>query len=436
MRLMTRMGSAALRRIEQEGTFVKGLHSTGTLDPNRRFVMHFPETLEIQSFGSGYGGNALLGKKCHALRIASHQARSEGWLAEHMLILGIENPAGEVHYIAAAFPSACGKTNLAMLIPPASYPGWKVWTIGDDICWMRPGEDGRLWAINPESGFFGVAPGTSQKTNANAMAMLNRDTIFTNVGLTADNQPWWEGKDANRPVTDWQGRPYDPAQGPAAHPNSRFTVASSRCPSYSAQAEASNGVPLSAIIFGGRRERLVPLVLESKSWEHGVLLGASMASETTAAATGAVGTVRRDPMAMLPFCGYNFADYWAHWLSFARRSDNLPKIFHVNWFRKGADHSFMWPGFGENMRVLDWIIQRCKGQGSAVETALGLVPNRASLNLQGSGITPATVDALLEVPAKDWLAEMASIREYLESYGDRTPAALLEQLHRVTAELS
>jgi phosphoenolpyruvate carboxykinase (GTP) len=311
-----------------------------------------------------------------------------------------------------------------------------VWTIGDDICWMRPGEDGRLWAINPESGFFGVAPGTSQKTNANAMAMLNRDTIFTNVGLTADNQPWWEGKDANRPVTDWQGRPYDPSQGPAAHPNSRFTVASSRCPSYSPQAEASNGVPLSAIIFGGRRERLVPLVLESKSWEHGVLLGASMASETTAAATGAVGTVRRDPMAMLPFCGYNFADYWAHWLSFAKQPDKLPKIFHVNWFRKSADHSFMWPGFSDNMRVLDWIIQRCKGQGSAVETAMGLVPDRASLNLQGIGITPATVDALLEVPAKDWLAELASIREYLESYGDRTPAALLEQLRRVTAELS
>ena len=436
MRLMTRMGNPALRRIEEEGSFVRGLHSIGTLDPERRFIMHFPESLEIQSFGSGYGGNALLGKKCHALRIASHQARSEGWLAEHMLILGVENPRGEVHYIAAAFPSACGKTNLAMLIPPASYPGWKVWTIGDDICWMRLGEDGRLWAINPEAGFFGVAPGTSQKTNANAMAMLHKDTIFTNVGLTADNQPWWEGKDSNRPVTDWQGRPYDASRGPAAHPNSRFTVSSSRCPSYSAKTEASEGVPISAIIFGGRRERLVPLVLESKSWEHGVLLGAAMASETTAAATGAVGTVRRDPMAMLPFCGYNFADYWTHWMSFGQRSEQLPKIFHVNWFRKDANHAFMWPGFGENMRVLDWIIQRCSGKASAVETAIGGIPDQRSLNLEGLGIPTATLQALLEVNTKDWLAEMANISDYLDSYGNRTPAALLEQCHRVTANLS
>jgi len=436
MRLMTRMGNPALRRIEEEGRFVRGLHSIGTLDPERRFIMHFPESLEIQSFGSGYGGNALLGKKCHALRIASHQARSEGWLAEHMLILGVENPQGEVHYIAAAFPSACGKTNLAMLIPPASYPGWKVWTIGDDICWMRLGEDGRLWAINPEAGFFGVAPGTSQKTNANAMAMLHKDTIFTNVGLTADNQPWWEGKDSNRPVTDWQGRPYDASRGPAAHPNSRFTVSSSRCPSYSAKTEASEGVPISAIIFGGRRERLVPLVLESKSWEHGVLMGAAMASETTAAATGAVGTVRRDPMAMLPFCGYNFADYWTHWMSFGQRSEQLPKIFHVNWFRKDANHAFMWPGFGENMRVLDWIIQRCSGKASAVETAIGGIPDQRSLNLEGLGIPTATIQALLEVNTKDWLAEMANISDYLDSYGNRTPAALLEQCHRVTANLS
>ncbi|MSQ97706.1 MAG: phosphoenolpyruvate carboxykinase (GTP) [Xanthomonadales bacterium] len=436
MRLMTRMGNPALRRIEKEGRFVRGLHSIGTLDPERRFIMHFPESLEIQSFGSGYGGNALLGKKCHALRIASHQARSEGWLAEHMLILGVENPQGEVHYIAAAFPSACGKTNLAMLIPPASYPGWKVWTIGDDICWMRLGDDGRFWAINPEAGFFGVAPGTSQETNANAMAMLHKDTIFTNVGLTADNQPWWEGKDSNRPVTDWQGRPYDPSKGPAAHPNSRFTVSSSRCPSYSEKAEASEGVPISAIIFGGRRERLVPLVLESKSWGHGVLLGAAMASETTAAATGAVGTVRRDPMAMLPFCGYNFADYWTHWLSFGQRPDQLPKIFHVNWFRKDTDHSFMWPGFGENMRVLDWIIQRCSGKAAAVETAIGMVPDQSSLNLEGLGIPTATLQALLEVNTKDWLAEMANISDYLDSYGSRTPAALMEQCHRVTADLS
>jgi phosphoenolpyruvate carboxykinase (GTP) len=363
MRLMTRMGDAALRRIEREGEFVRGLHSIGNLDPNQRFIMHFPADLEIRSFGSGYGGNALLGKKCHALRIASHQARSEGWLAEHMLIAGIQNPSGEVFYVAAAFPSACGKTNLAMLIPPASYPGWKVWTIGDDICWMHIGEDGRLWAINPEAGFFGVAPGTSNKTNHNAMAMVERDTIFTNVGLTADNQPWWEGIGEGQPLIDWRGQPYDPANGLAAHPNSRFTVSSRRCPSYSEASESATGVPLSAIIFGGRRERLVPLVIESQSWQHGVMLGAAMASETTAAAAGAVGTVRRDPMAMLPFCGYNFADYWAHWLSFANRSDRLPRIFHVNWFRKGENGKFLWPGFSENLRVLDWIIQRCRGEG-------------------------------------------------------------------------
>jgi phosphoenolpyruvate carboxykinase (GTP) len=436
MRLMTRMGSPALQRIEREGSFIKGLHSTGTLDPKQRFIMHFPDDLEIQSFGSGYGGNALLGKKCHALRIASHQARSEGWLAEHMLIVGLENPQGEVHYIAAAFPSACGKTNLAMIIPPESYPGWKVWTIGDDICWMRVGEDGRMWAINPEAGFFGVAPGTSRTTNPNALAMLNRDTIFTNVGLTADNQPWWEGKDDQVPVTDWQGRPYDPAVSPAAHPNSRFTVSSSRCPSYSEQAEAPNGVPLSAIIFGGRRERLVPLVVESTSWQHGVLLGAAMASETTAAASGAVGKVRRDPMAMLPFCGYNFADYWSHWLSFAERSDTLPKVFHVNWFRKNADGKFLWPGFGENMRVLDWIIRRCKGEVSAKQTPIGFLPEAGDLNLQGLSIPPENLQALLEVQSGNWKIEMNAIRDYLGSYQDRTPAALLEQCEIVSAGLS
>ncbi len=435
MRLMTRMGDAALRRIEREGKFIKGLHSTGELDPDNRFIIHFPEDLEIQSFGSGYGGNALLGKKCHALRIASYQARSEGWLAEHMLIVGIESPQGEVHYIAAAFPSACGKTNLAMLIPPKSYPGWKVWTIGDDICWMRIGEDGRMWAINPEAGFFGVAPGTSAKTNPSALAMLNRDTIFTNVGLTADNQPWWEGKDDSTPVTDWKGQPYDPANGPAAHPNSRFTVSSKRCPSYSPQAEAANGVPLSAIVFGGRRETLVPLVFESKSWQHGVLTGAAMASETTAAATGAVGQVRRDPMAMLPFCGYNFGDYWAHWLSFAGKSDALPHIFHVNWFRKDQHGKFMWPGFGENMRVLDWIIQRCKGEASAVETAIGHIPAPDSLKLDGLSIDADTLENLLKVDQDGWKREHQAIREYLESYGDRAPQALIEESQRVSREL-
>ena len=435
MRIMTRMGKAALARIEKEGGFVRGLHSIGELDPDRRFIMHFPEDLMIQSYGSGYGGNALLGKKCHALRIASYQARTEGWLAEHMLIVGVENPAGETHYIAAAFPSACGKTNLAMLIPPAAYKGWKIWTVGDDICWMHPGQDGRLWAINPEAGFFGVAPGTSATTNPNALAMLNRNAIFTNVGLTADRQPWWEGKDDNTPVKDWQGRDYDPDAGPAAQANSRFTVALSQCPSYSEQAEAPRGVPISAIVFGGRRERLVPLVMESNSWAHGVLLGASMASETTAAATGAVGVVRRDPMAMKPFCGYNFADYWQHWLDMEQRVDHLPGIFHVNWFRKDTEGRFMWPGFGENMRVLEWIIDRCKGKASAVRTPIGQLPSVDSINVSGLEISAQTISDLLKVDAASWGAELDEIRSYLESYGERLPPALLSVLNHVSSEL-
>jgi len=436
MRIMTRMGKAALARIEKEGGFVRGLHSIGELDPDRRFIMHFPEDLMIQSYGSGYGGNALLGKKCHALRIASYQARTEGWLAEHMLIVGVENPAGETHYIAAAFPSACGKTNLAMLIPPAAYKGWKIWTVGDDICWMHPGKDGRLWAINPEAGFFGVAPGTSATTNPNALAMLNRNAIFTNVGLTADRQPWWEGKDDNTPVKDWQGRDYDPDAGPAAQANSRFTVAVSQCPSYSEQAEAPRGVPISAIVFGGRRERLVPLVMESNSWAHGVLLGASMASETTAAATGAVGVVRRDPMAMKPFCGYNFADYWQHWLDMEQRVDHLPGIFHVNWFRKDTEGRFMWPGFGENMRVLEWIIDRCKGKASAVRTPIGQLPSVDSINVSGLEISAQTISDLLKVDAASWGAELDEIRSYLESYGERLPPALLSVLNHVSSELA
>lgn len=436
MRIMTRMGTPALQRIERENTFVKGLHSIGDLSPERRYIMHFPDELMIKSFGSGYGGNALLGKKCHALRIASYQARSEGWLAEHMLILGLENPQGETHYIAAAFPSACGKTNLAMLIAPESYKGWKIWTVGDDICWMRPGEDGRLWAINPEAGFFGVAPGTSKKTNPTALAMLNEDTIFTNVAVTADNQPWWEGLDDRVPVKDWQGRDYDPANGPAAQPNSRFTVSSKRCGSYSQMAEAPQGVPISAIVFGGRRERLIPLVFETKSWAHGVLVGAAMASETTAAATGAVGVVRRDPMAMKPFCGYNFADYWAHWLSFTDRAENLPGIFHVNWFRKDAGGDFMWPGFGENMRVLEWIVERCKGTVDANETAIGFIPSMTDINVDGLGISNAQMEELLHVDAQGWLAEMDQIDEYLDTYGERLPAAMKAELQRVKKELS
>ncbi|HWU53641.1 MAG TPA: phosphoenolpyruvate carboxykinase (GTP), partial [Tahibacter sp.] len=426
MRIMTRMGAAALARIEREGSFVKGLHSTGDLDPAKRFIMHFPEELTIKSIGSGYGGNALLGKKCHALRIASWQARQEGWLAEHMLILGLESPQGEVHYVAAAFPSACGKTNLAMLIPPAAYPGWKVWTIGDDICWMQPGPDGRLWAINPEAGFFGVAPGTSRNTNPNALAMLDHDAIFTNVAETADQQPWWEGLPDGKPVKDWQGRDYDPANGPAAHPNSRFTVSARQCASWSPRAEDPQGVPISAIIFGGRRESLVPLVFEARDWTHGVLVGAAMGSETTAAATGAVGVLRRDSMAMKPFCGYNFADYFAHWLSFDRPNANLPKIFHINWFRK-SDGKFVWPGFGDNMRVLEWIVGRCKDTVGAVETPIGNLPRREDLNLNGLALGEAELDLLLGVDREGWAREYAGIAEYLDSFGARTPAALKQE---------
>ena len=351
MKLMTRMGRAALQRIEREGKFVRGLHSTGDLNPDRRFIMHFPHELLIQSVGSGYGGNALLGKKCHALRIASWQARKEGWLAEHMLILEIESPAGERHYLAAAFPSACGKTNLAMLIPPASQAGWKVRTLGDDIAWLHVDESGQLRAINPESGYFGVVPGTNPKTNRNAFEMIHHDTIFTNVALNGDNEPWWEDKDKLEPSIDWRGRPWKRGNGAAAHPNSRFTVAARQNPSYSPLADDPAGVPISAIIFGGRRRELAPLVYQARDWRHGVLVGASVASETTAAATGDVGVIRRDPMAMKPFCGYNFADYWQHWLGFDGRSAKLPQIFHVNWFRQDGSGKFLWPGFGDNLRV-------------------------------------------------------------------------------------
>ena len=437
MRIMTRMGTAALQRIEREGSFVKGLHSTGDLDPTRRMIMHFPEELTIKSIGSGYGGNALLGKKCHALRIASWQARQEGWLAEHMLIVGIENPQGEVHYVAAAFPSACGKTNLAMLIPPQGLreQGWKVWTVGDDIAWLHLGEDGRLWAINPEAGFFGVAPGTGAKTNPNALAMLNRDTIFTNVGLTDDNQPWWEGKGEGQPAYDWRGQPFDGKNGPAAHANARFTVSAKQCPSFSAQAEAPAGVPISAIVFGGRRAALAPLVYQARDWKHGVLVGASMASETTAAATGAVGVVRRDPMAMKPFCGYNYGDYWAHWLSFAEQSQNLPQVFHVNWFRQDQNGKFLWPGFGENLRVLQWILGRCTGQAAAQETAIGYLPNSSDLNLDGLELSSDTLQALLQVDTQAWQDEFVQIGAYFEEFGHRLPEGLWEQFRAVQARL-
>ncbi|NLC61142.1 MAG: phosphoenolpyruvate carboxykinase (GTP), partial [Gammaproteobacteria bacterium] len=345
-----------------------------------------------------------------------------------MLIVGIENPQGEVHYIAAAFPSACGKTNLAMLIPPAAYreKGWKVWTVGDDIAWMHRGEDGRLWAINPEAGFFGVAPGTSAKSNPNALASIQRDTIFTNVAVTEDNQPWWEGLDDRVPALDWQGRPYDPANGPAAHPNSRFTVSAKQCPTYSPHTEDPQGVPISAIVFGGRRASLVPLVFQARDWAHGVLVGAAMASETTAAATGAVGVVRRDPMAMKPFCGYHFGDYFNHWLSFDQPGAKLPGIFHVNWFRKDDDGRFMWPGFGENMRVLEWIIGRVKGEAEAVESPIGLLPAEGAFALDGLGLPAATVRALLEVDAGGWQREFREIAGFLDESGDRVP----QQLHR------
>jgi len=437
MRIMTRMGAAAQARIEREGHFVKGLHSIGELDPERRYIMHFPRELTIKSYGSGYGGNALLGKKCHALRIASWQARDEGWLAEHMLIVGIQTPAGDTHYIAAAFPSACGKTNLAMLIPPPAYreAGWKVWTLGDDICWMQPGADGRLWAINPEAGFFGVAPGTGVKTNRNAVDMLHHDAIFTNVAVTDDNQPWWEGLDQRVPAFDWRGRPYDPGNGLAAHPNSRFTASARQCPSYSPRMEDARGVPISAIVFGGRRESLVPLVLEARDWRHGVLLGAAMASETTAAATGAVGVVRRDPMAMQPFCGYNFADYFAHWLSFERPDAKLPKIFHVNWFRKDAGGTFLWPGFGDNLRVLEWMIQRIEGDADALETPIGLLPHAHEINRDGLDCDRGQLDQLLAVDDGAWKAEIAAVRDYLQSYGERLPAPLTAELDRVEAAL-
>ncbi|GAB3104216.1 phosphoenolpyruvate carboxykinase (GTP) [Lysobacter terrae] len=438
MRIMTRMGAPALARIEREGSFVKGLHSIGELDPNRRFIMHFPEELTIKSYGSGYGGNALLGKKCHALRIASHQAKSEGWLAEHMLILGLENPQGETHYIAAAFPSACGKTNLAMLIPPEGYlkDGWKVWTVGDDICWMRPGADGRLYAINPEAGFFGVAPGTSINSNPNALKTVAHDAIFTNVAVTADNQPWWEGLGEGKPAIDWRGNEYDSSNGPAAHPNSRFTVSAKQCPSYSPKAEDAQGVPISAIVFGGRRASLVPLVFEARDWTHGVLVGAAMGSETTAAATGAVGVMRRDPMAMKPFCGYNFADYFSHWLSFDQDGAKLPKIFHVNWFRKGDDGKFLWPGFGDNLRVLEWMIRRVKGEAAAQETPIGNLPRAEDLNLGEIKLGDEAKAKLFGFDRAGWQAEFDSIGEYLKEYGPRMPQALHEEQRRIADSLA
>ncbi len=436
MKLMTRMGSAALARIENGDAFVKGLHSTGDLDPERRLIMHFPDELTIKSIGSGYGGNALLGKKCHALRIGSYQARQEGWLAEHMLIVGVESPEGEKHYLACAFPSACGKTNLAMLIPPDKYKGWKISTVGDDIAWMYVGEDGRLWAINPEAGYFGVVPGTNPTTNRNAYEMITHDTIFTNVAVDTHNQPWWEGMESSEPAYDWRGNPYSVEGGSAAHPNARFTVAAKQNPSYAEQAEHPEGVPISAIVFGGRRAALAPLVYQAKSWEHGVLIGSSVASETTAAATGKTGVVRRDPMAMKPFCGYNFADYFSHWLSFDKRSDNLPEIFHVNWFRRDDEGKFLWPGFGDNMRVLEWIIERCEKRVGANETPIGYLPHPEDLDTEDLDLPEGTMDRLLKVNHTQWRIEFDEIAGDLKTYGDRLPKRLLELRTEIESKLT
>jgi phosphoenolpyruvate carboxykinase (GTP) len=437
MRLMTRMGRVALDQLGSSEDFVPGLHSLGDLSPERRFIVHFPEERAIWSVGSGYGGNALLGKKCFALRIASTMARDQGWMAEHMLILELELPGGEVHYIGAAFPSACGKTNLAMLVSPFEERGYKVRTVGDDIAWLRPGPDGRLWAVNPEAGFFGVVPGTGPDTNPNALATIARDTIFTNVAVTPAGVPWWEGKGTSPPpdLLDWQGRPWDRV-GKAAHPNSRFTVAARQCPSMSARWEDPQGVPLSAIVFGGRRARVAPLVFQSRDWAHGVFVGATMGSETTAAATGAVGVVRRDPMAMLPFCGYNMGDYFGHWLRVGQALSRPPAVFHVNWFRTDAHGRFAWPGFGQNLRVLLWVIDRVKGKGGATETPIGLVPTEAALDWEGLGLAADERRALLAVDRGEWAAEVPEIRAFFERFGRRLPAELGRSLSVLEGDLA
>jgi phosphoenolpyruvate carboxykinase (GTP) len=426
MRIMARMGKVAIDRIGSTSDFVPGLHSTGDLDPTRRYIAHFPEERLIWSVGSGYGGNALLGKKCFALRIASVMAREQGWMAEHMLILGLQAPDGEVTYMGAAFPSACGKTNLAMMVSTLESQGYRVWTVGDDIAWMKIGDDGYLHAINPEAGFFGVAPGTGMKTNRNVMGALRQNTIFTNVAITPEREPWWEGINGvpSAGLINWKGETWEASKGPAAHPNARYTVPAHQSPSISAQWEAPEGVPISAFIFGGRRARVAPLVYESFDWQHGVFVGATMASETTAAATGNVGIVRRDPMAMVPFCGYNMADYFGHWLAMGKRIPNPPKIFHVNWFRKGADGKFLWPGYGENVRVLKWILERVEGRGAAHETPIGHVPARGALTLDGMNISPSVVEDLMRVDPEDWEQELLDIKEFFQKFGDRLPREL------------
>ena len=435
MRIMTRMGDVALETLGSSDDFCRGLHSLGDLSPDRRFILHFPEEKLIWSVGSGYGGNALLGKKCFALRIASFMAKTEGWLAEHMLILGLEDPNGRTSYICAAFPSACGKTNLAMLVPPAAFPGWKVWTVGDDIAWLRVGPDGRLWAINPEGGFFGVAPGTSAKTNPNALASVQKDSLFTNVAVTADGMPWWEGLGAApENLTDWRGNPWN-GKEPAAHPNSRFTAPAAQCPSISPKFNDPAGVPISAFVFGGRRAKVAPLVYESLSWEHGVFTGAMMASETTAAATGKVGVVRRDPMAMRPFCGYNMADYFNHWLEMGQGEAAFPKVFHVNWFRANEQGKFLWPGFGENLRVLQWIMDRVDGKAAGQTTAIGILPAPGELNIDGLALAPGAMDELLSIDREAWIAEAHEQGTFIDSFGDRMPAAIRAEWGALLARL-
>jgi phosphoenolpyruvate carboxykinase (GTP) len=437
MHLMSRMGKVALDRLGNSPDFVPGLHSLGDLDPKHRYIVHFPEEKLIWSVGSGYGGNALLGKKCFALRIASWMAREQGWMAEHMLILGLEAPSGKVTYMAAAFPSACGKTNLAMMVSALEAEGYRVWTVGDDIAWLQVDPDGTLHAINPEAGFFGVAPGTNTKTNPNVMAALRKNTIFTNTALTPQNEPWWEGLDDAAPqdLVDWQGRPWSALNGPAAQPNSRYTVPAGQAPSISPHWQDPGGVPISAFIFGGRRARLAPLVYEATSWQHGVYVAATMASETTAATTGAVGVTRRDPMAMLPFCGYNMADYFRHWLEMGKRIPSPPKIFHVNWFRRGADGKFLWPGYGENVRVLKWILERIEGKASAVETPIGLVPEPGGLTLDGLDVSRATMEELLRVDPADWMKEQASIGNFFAKFGKSLPGELRDEHARLGERL-
>ena len=439
MRIMTRMGDVAWKQLGNSNDFSRGLHSKADLDEKRRFICHFPEDNTIWSVGSGYGGNALLGKKCLALRIASWLGRTEGWMAEHMLIIGVEDPSGETTYLTAAFPSQCGKTNLAMLVPPASQKGYKVWTVGDDIAWLRIGADGRLWATNPEYGFFGVAPGTNKKSNPNAMATIRRNTFYTNVLRRPDGTVWWEGMDEEPPKEgiDWQGKPWTPQSGTTgAHPNSRFTAPASQCPSMSPHWEDPKGVPISAIIFGGRRAKVPPLVYQARSWQHGVFVGATMASETTAAATGKVGVVRRDPMAMLPFCGYHVGDYWRHWLEMGKRLSHPPTIFHVNWFRTGEDGKFLWPGYGENLRVLRWILSRCKGKGEAVEEPIGYLPTLSSIDRTGLSLSEETMKALLSVDRAAWKEEAKSLSEFFKSIGERVPKELLEEQAALTQRLN